>query len=708
MAQDAAVRIQFNGDASQFKRTLQQIEDDLSNFRTQLKTATGDDITNITFKIKGLEEQKRALQTFGYFAENTLGRFQQELRDLQQQRLEVDISQIPIIDAKIEELTDRIAQANSQFDNIGDASKRARTALTSLNLIVQDLPFGFIAIQNNLPALIQQFGLLQTESKGIKGAFSELVKSLNGPAGLFLAFSVVTTGVTFLIQKYGSLGNAISALTNTQSQYQVQIDKLSKSFQDYSENLKSVEDFNNQITASESGRIAKANALTNIVTNLSNAESLRSNALSQLKDLDKDYYENITTAATDVDKLKKATQEYTQALIANSYVKAYENEITRIKQLQVEQDSLTQKLQLELSDRKKLEKSALDQTAATAKLGPGAVGAGAAIFSLSKKIINTNTALIESKRQSKEYGDTLSNLIIELQKATLEASKFYKTNTDGPKEIAGAKDDVAELIQEFIKIKKAPPIFDSLVKTLDLFTKETRIPTLLDQLFSQEQFNEITNRIKNFTNKTGISFDEFRQNLINKLILEQAKKGFALELQDIQNILNNAISSLNASVEELSLTELEESLKNTKFSLKSLSEVYDLTFADIVKRNKEIRDSIQSFLFQPLENLFDALLKGENSWKDFGNAVIGVIKRIAAQLAALAITKTLANLIAPGLGSISTKALESFLSATPDFDFAANISGGGLGLTGQVVMVQRGTDLIGVINRTNATINRVG
>ena len=42
----------------------------------------------------------------------------------------------------------------------------------------------------------------------------QLGSSLIGPAGLFLAFSVVTSAVTFAIQKYGSLGAAVTALVS--------------------------------------------------------------------------------------------------------------------------------------------------------------------------------------------------------------------------------------------------------------------------------------------------------------------------------------------------------------------------------------------------------------------------------------------------------------------------------------------------------------
>jgi hypothetical protein len=46
--------------------------------------------------------------------------------------------------------------------------------------------------------------------------------------------------------------------------------------------------------------------------------------------------------------------------------------------------------------------------------------------------------------------------------------------------------------------------------------------------------------------------------------------------------------------------------------------------------------------------------------------------------------------------------------SAPTFSGAAGINGGGIQLAGQVVFVQRGPDLVGVLNQGNARIGRVG
>ena len=83
--------------------------------------------------------------------------------------------------------------------SIQNFSKQSGRALSSLSLVLQDLPFGFIGIQNNLPNLLTAFGNLDTKTNGLKATLKDLGKSLIGPAGAYLAFSAVTAAVTFAI-----------------------------------------------------------------------------------------------------------------------------------------------------------------------------------------------------------------------------------------------------------------------------------------------------------------------------------------------------------------------------------------------------------------------------------------------------------------------------------------------------------------------------
>jgi hypothetical protein len=120
------------------------------------------------------------------------------------------------------------------------------------------------------------------------------------------------------------------------------------------------------------------------------------------------------------------------------------------------------------------------------------------------------------------------------------------------------------------------------------------------------------------------------------------------------------------------------------------------------------------------DTFFELLDEGKTNWKEFGDAAIKEIKRITAALVVKALVEGLANLltagtsgtasaVAKGLKSIDTASLGEFLDITPG---AANFGGirgnDGVNMSGQVVMTLRGTDLVGAMNRTNTSINRVG
>lgn len=104
----------------------------------------------------------------------------------------------------------------------------ASAAIQNLGRVASDAPFGFIAIQNNLDPLFESFRRLTAETGSAGGALRALGSSLIGGAGIGLAFTVVSSAITTLIQKYGSLGNAVSALNpflSSSERLQVSVNK---------------------------------------------------------------------------------------------------------------------------------------------------------------------------------------------------------------------------------------------------------------------------------------------------------------------------------------------------------------------------------------------------------------------------------------------------------------------------------------------------
>jgi hypothetical protein len=81
--------------------------------------------------------------------------------------------------------------------NLNAGSAQAGQSLQNLSRIAQDAPFGFIGITNNINPLVESFGRLKAETGSTGGALKALVAGLSGPAGLGLAFGVITSAITF-------------------------------------------------------------------------------------------------------------------------------------------------------------------------------------------------------------------------------------------------------------------------------------------------------------------------------------------------------------------------------------------------------------------------------------------------------------------------------------------------------------------------------
>jgi hypothetical protein len=92
------------------------------------------------------------------------------------------------------------AQAEQSFKAVQSSSNSATFAMMNFNRIVQDAPYGFIGIANNLNPLLESFQRLQKETGGTSLALKAMAGSLMGPAGLGVALAAVSTAVVLFSQ----------------------------------------------------------------------------------------------------------------------------------------------------------------------------------------------------------------------------------------------------------------------------------------------------------------------------------------------------------------------------------------------------------------------------------------------------------------------------------------------------------------------------
>ena len=90
-------------------------------------------------------------------------------------------------------------QAGKTFQKVSQSSGAATQSMINLSRVVQDAPYGFIGIANNLNPLVESFQRLKSETGSTGGAFKALATSLTGPAGIGLAVGILST----LLIKFG-------------------------------------------------------------------------------------------------------------------------------------------------------------------------------------------------------------------------------------------------------------------------------------------------------------------------------------------------------------------------------------------------------------------------------------------------------------------------------------------------------------------------
>jgi hypothetical protein len=163
-------------------------------------------------------------------------------------RIQADAEQFKVVSAAVERaLGDIGKQADITAGKIrgaGNTVKSANQQWTSLALVIQDLPYGFRGIQNNLPAL----------ASGIA--------NLAGPA--YLAFSALVAAVTA---------------------YDMGIFGAKEKTDDFN---KSIAETNNQLRGAVNymnADIAQLNSLLSVTSNLNYTEKERKQALNDIKDI---------------------------------------------------------------------------------------------------------------------------------------------------------------------------------------------------------------------------------------------------------------------------------------------------------------------------------------------------------------------------------------------------------------------------------------
>jgi hypothetical protein len=107
------------------------------------------------------------------------------------------------------------AKLGDKLKEIPNASNQATQALTNLGRVVQDAPYGFIGIANNINPLLESFQRLKATSGTTGGALKALGSELGGAGGIGIAVSLATSLMVVFGDKLFKTTQAVDTHTET-------------------------------------------------------------------------------------------------------------------------------------------------------------------------------------------------------------------------------------------------------------------------------------------------------------------------------------------------------------------------------------------------------------------------------------------------------------------------------------------------------------
>jgi hypothetical protein len=616
----------LGADVSGFTKSISQVEAELKKVQSELKNKTGAAIVETNKYIADLQNSLVNLRTTG-------------------------LSKLP------------------QAANQGAAS------LSALGQVARDAPFGFIAIQNNLPILFDQLGNLSKVSGGAVGALKSIGTALAGPAGVTFAIGAVIAGVTSLIQKYGSISEAAKVLLGSSKE-------LTKTQKDYNE---AVFETTGNLVAED----AKIQILTKTLLNQKAPQADRIAAYGELKKIAPD----VIAGIRDENALTKES-----SLLIEANAKA-RKELLRLKIQEAGiTAALTTNATLLAEANARLVKAEADVVVVTNKLSKSQKDQGNQ-SRVAEQGINTYALELQG----------LKSNVIDIKKEIQSLTKVESTYLDQLDPITTGISKINEATRQKVdNVKKDIKTENAAIATSKRNAKKNETQQKKNIALREEQ-----TRVDNLFNATKRIKD---QAAINKAELqglrkttEERRKGEREAGITLPTQISPIVPSLNNEKFLTGVRVANNELERLKKEA-NLSAAYNL---------------INGTFFGPMEDLFSNFLQtGKFAFKEFAQAILKAISQIVAKVIATGIITLLASLFIPGFAAAGGGVGASLLSgitgalgfggggvggagkvAAPSF---AGVSGGPLNMAGAVNLSLRGSDLVGSINRTNATISRVG
>lgn len=222
---------------------------------------TTKDATDTINKLAGaLDNESKSADNAGK-SWNRMGKYIFDL-NYQRRRMIQQVNQ-GVGDWKLEEKA--VNDAGDAVDKAGKKNVNTTRTLHDLsNVMILSTTSG-VGLERGLIRLVEAFDYTQKGAGGFQAGLKALGGALLGPSGIILGVSAVLTGITTLTQKYGSLNNAIDALTGGLSDQQKAQEEVTNSIKgaenEYVKAVSNVNELKNEIDLAKQGFLKKDEVL---------------------------------------------------------------------------------------------------------------------------------------------------------------------------------------------------------------------------------------------------------------------------------------------------------------------------------------------------------------------------------------------------------------------------------------------------------------
>lgn len=492
----------------------------------------------------------------------------------------------------------RLSGAGS-FSGVTKGSNEATASLINLSRVAQDAPYGFIGIANNINPLLESFQRLKASTGTTGGALKALGSSLVGGGGLGLAIGVVSSLLVVFGDKIFGAGKKTKEANE-------EYERLNKVIKEVSRSAAEVSAAGAASTVDERARVS---ILANAVRDQTKSYNERNNALNQLKEINKNYFGDLTLETASLATLTARVDEYSKALISAAIVKEFSSDIAKTA---VETSKAGQKYN-QLSDDVEKLNAELSRTPKQIRELRGSAGGGNYVTEtnkeytrLTEKLNEANDALFEQGQILSKLDDISTSARNGLSKAIEDGLKLKPLTSTGVKVNA----DKVEVKPKSVVIDFNQGVSDKQIADLTkyMFDKSVKFDFIAPELIPPEEAKQ-----------QGLTFSQMFGHEVEKYFKQTDPIDFGLnkavrEFKPPKTFSFKMFEGLNE--EQLKLAESAELITNT--------------------------------LAPAFDNLINAIGRGENAFQAFGEGVKQVLVQVISKLVQTALLAAALSAIFPG------------------------------------------------------------